>query len=146
MNRFSMGPVVGALGFLLVGTSTVSATRGTGVSDTILAKGASSTGIVITGRGMTDVTVREMTIAPGGSTGWHYHDGYVIAVVKSGALTRTMHDCSIEVTASGKSFAEPADSHIGRNLGTEPVVLLVIYVLPAGQQLSGDAQQPQCDR
>src|SRR5712691_1296883 len=78
------------------------------VSDTILAKGTSPAGIVVSGRGATDVTVREMTIAPGGSTGWHSHDGQVIAVVKSGTLTRTMHDCSTEVTSTGESFVEPA--------------------------------------
>ncbi len=93
--------------------------------------------------------VSEITIAPGGSTGWHYHDGQVIAVVKSGTLTRTVHDCSTEVTSPGGSFVEPAGQnhiHIGRNLGTEPVVLLVAYVLPAGRQLAQDAPQPQCGR
>ena len=150
MSRFRRSFVVGVSGFLLVGIpAVVSATPGTGVSDTILAKGTSPAGIVVSGRGTTDVTVREMTIAPGGSTGWHYHDGQVIAVVKSGTLTRTMHDCSTEVTSTGESFAEAAGrlhAHIGRNLGTEPVVLLATYVLPAGQQLSRDAPEPQCDR
>ena len=100
---------------------------------------------MVSSREKTDVAVLE--IAPGGSTGWHYHDGQVIAVVKSGTLTRTLHDCSTEVTSSGGSFVEPAGrqhTHIGRNVGTEPVVLLVTYVLPAGQPLSQDAPQPQC--
>jgi NAD(P)-dependent dehydrogenase (short-subunit alcohol dehydrogenase family) len=55
--------------------------------------------------------------------------------VKAGTLIRTMHDCSTEVTRAGWSFVEPAGrrhTHIGRNLGTEPVVLVVIYVLPVG--------------
>jgi len=119
------------------------------MSGTILAKGTSPDGVVVSSREKTDVTVREITIAPGGSTGWHYHDGQVIAVVKSGTLTRTMHDCSTEVTPPGGSFVEPAgrqQTHVGRNLGTEPVVLLVTYVLPAGQQLSQDAPPPRCDR
>ena len=62
--------------------------------------------------------------------------------MKSGTLTRTMQDCSTEVTSAGGSFVEPAGqqhAHIGRNLGTEPVVLLVTYVLPPGQQPSRDA-------
>jgi len=116
------------------------------VSDTILAKGTSPDGIVVGGRGAIEVTVGEIVIAPGGSTGWHYHDGELIAVVRSGTLTRTMHDCSTVVTSAGGSFVEPAgrhDSHIGRNLGTEPVVLLVTYVLPAGQPLSQDVPEPQ---
>jgi len=127
----------------------VSATPGTGVSGTVLAKGTSPDGIVVSSREKTDVAVFEIIIAPGGSTGWHYHDGPVIAVVKSGTLTRTLHDCSTEVTSPGGSFVEPAGRdriHLGRNLGTESVVLLVTYVMPAGQPLSQDAAQPQCNR
>ena len=144
------GLVVATSAFLLVGiTLAASATPGTGVSDTVLAKGTSPDGIVVSSRGNTDVTVHQITIAPGGSTGWHYHEGELIAVVKSGTLTRTLRDCSTERTSPGGSFVEPAGQnhiHIGRNLGTEPVVLLVTSVLPAGRQLSYDAPQPQCDR
>jgi quercetin dioxygenase-like cupin family protein len=142
--------VVAASTLLPVGLpALVSATPGNGVSGTILAKGTSPEGIAVRGRGATDVTVREITIAPGGSTGCHYHDGELIGVVKSGTLTRTMHDCSSEVTSAGRSFAEPAGRHhihIGRNLGAEPVVFLVTYVLPAGRPLSQDVPEPQhCD-
>ena len=45
-------------------------------------------------------------------------------------------------------FIEPAGEqhvHIGRNLGTEPVVLYVAYVLPTGSPLSLDADDPGCD-
>jgi quercetin dioxygenase-like cupin family protein len=115
----------------------------------MLAKGTAPDGIMVSSHGPTDMTVREITIAPGGSTGWHYHDGQLIAVVKSGTLTRTMHDCSTEVTPAGGSFVEPAgrqQTHIGRNLGTEPVVLVVAYVLPAGRPPFEDAPEPQCAR
>lgn len=67
-------------------------------------------------------------------------------MVKSGTLTRTLSDCSTEVTPPGGSFVEPAGRqhiHLGRNLGAEPVVLLVTYVLPAAQRLSLDAAS-QC--
>ena len=150
MSRFGRSLVVAVAEFLLVGMpAVVSATPGMGVNSTIVAKGTSPDGIVVESHGPTDVTVREITIAPGGSTGWHYHDGPLIAVVKSGTLTRTLHDCSTEVTRAGGSFVEPAgrhQTHIGRNLGTEPVVLVVTYVLPAGQQPSQDAPEPQCAR
>src|SRR5688572_18595975 len=99
MNRFGRSFVVAASGFLLLGmTTVVSATPGTGVSTATLARGTSPDGIVVSSREKTDVAVLEITIAPGGSTGWHYHNGELIAVVKSGTLTRTLHDCSIEVT------------------------------------------------
>jgi len=118
MTRFRRTLVVAASELLLLAgvTATGSATPGTGVSDTILAKGTSPNGIVVGSRGNTEVAVREITIAPGGSTGWHYHEGALIAVVKSGTLTRTLHDCSTEQTLPGGSFVEPAGRthvHIG---------------------------------
>jgi quercetin dioxygenase-like cupin family protein len=119
-----------------------------GVQNVALAEGTSPDGIVVSAPGASHVAVHEITIAPGGSTGWHYHDGQLLAVVKSGVLTRTMHDCSTEVTSAGASFVEPAGGdhvHNGLNLGADPVVLLVTYVLPAGQPLAQDASGPACD-
>ena len=145
MSRW--GIVSSAAMLLLIGVATVvSATPGIGVSNTILAKGTSPKVIVVGGGGATEVTVGEITIAPGGSTGWHYHDGELIAIVKFGTLTRQLHDCSTVVTGGGGSFVEPAGrhrSHVGRNLGIEPVVLLVTYLLPAGKPLSQDVPEPQ---
>ncbi|MGI5193928.1 cupin domain-containing protein [Streptomyces sp. CA-288835] len=141
----AVGACVAAVGLV---PSTALATPGSGVSGTILAKGTSDDGLKIKTRGRTDVVVRTITVEPGGSTGWHYHQGELIAVVQSGTLTRTMHDCSVETTTAGKSFVEPAGPHhvhIGRNLGTEPVVLYVTYLLPEGAPLSVDAPDPGCD-
>ncbi|WP_405732336.1 cupin domain-containing protein [Streptomyces sp. NBC_01537] len=117
------------------------------MSATILAKGTSEDGLKIKTKGRTDVVVRTITVEPGGSTGWHYHLGKLIAVVQSGTLTRTMADCSVEVATAGQSFVEPDGAnhvHIGRNLGTEPVVLYVTYLLPEGAPLSVDAPDPGC--
>jgi quercetin dioxygenase-like cupin family protein len=41
----------------------------------------------------TTYTLREITIQPGGGTGWHYHDGPLYAVVESGVLTHSAADC-----------------------------------------------------
>jgi quercetin dioxygenase-like cupin family protein len=40
-----------------------------------------------------DYITRDIIIQPGGSTGWHYHDGRTFGVVREGTLTRTMEDC-----------------------------------------------------
>ncbi|MBL1287725.1 cupin domain-containing protein [Streptomyces sp. For3] len=140
-----VGVCVAALG--LVPAAAV-ATPGSGVSGTVVAKGTSQGKLKVkTPRGRTDVTFREITVEPGGSTGWHTHRGQLIAVVKSGTLTRTLDDCSVEVTPAGTSFIEPSGAdhrHIGRNLGTEPVVLWVTYLLPEGSELSDDADAAHC--
>ncbi len=110
MSTVARRLVVLAVELLVVGTTAVaSATPGTGVSSTTLAKGMSPGGIVVSSPEKTDVSVLEITIAPGGSTGWHYHDGPLVAVVKSGTLTRTLHDCSTEVTTPGDPSSSPRD-------------------------------------
>ncbi|OBK74520.1 cupin domain-containing protein [Mycobacterium sp. 1274761.0] len=95
-----------------------------------------------------DYIFREITIAPGGSTGWHSHDGQLFAVVKEGVLTHNRADCSVDgVYVAGQSLAEkggPDYVHIGRNLGPEPLVLQVLYVDPSGAPLSDDAPDPGC--
>src|SRR4029079_6420458 len=45
-----------------------------------------------------DYITREITVQPGGSTGWYYHDGRVFGVVREGTLTRTMKDWSVVVS------------------------------------------------
>jgi quercetin dioxygenase-like cupin family protein len=96
-----------------------------------------------------DYITRDVTIAPGGSTGWHWHDGELIAVVKQGTLTHHMSDCSIDgVYNAGDPVIEPAGPehvHIGRNLGSVPMILQVIYVDPVGKPLAEDAPNPGCN-
>ena len=43
-----------------------------------------------------DYITREITIAPGGSTGWHYHDGRVFGVIRQGTLTHNKADCTVD--------------------------------------------------
>jgi quercetin dioxygenase-like cupin family protein len=96
-----------------------------------------------------DYVLREITIAPGGSTGWHYHDGELHGWVVAGTLTHFDHSCAVDVTyQTGQSVTEPAGAghvHIGRNLGSRPMVLDVVYVMPAGAPLSEAAPAPTCD-
>ncbi|HEV7452943.1 MAG TPA: cupin domain-containing protein [Pseudonocardiaceae bacterium] len=126
-----------------------SATPSSGVSGTVLGKGTSNNTIEVKNVGPTDVVVRHIVIEPGGSTGWHYHPGELIAVVHKGTLTRTLEDCSVQTTSPGQSIVEAAGdrhAHVGRNLGTEPVELYVTYVIPARAPLAMDAADPGCSR
>jgi quercetin dioxygenase-like cupin family protein len=94
-----------------------------------------------------DYITKEITIQPGGSTGWHYHDGRVFGVVREGTLTRTMADCTNVVSPEGSAVTEdsgPTHVHIGRNLGPGPVKLWVDYIQPAGTLLSVDVPDPGC--
>jgi hypothetical protein len=68
--------------------------------------------------GPTDYILRQITIAPGGSTGWHSHPGELFGTVKEGVLMR--------------------------NVGPGPLVLEVLYVTPTGVALAQDEPDPGC--
>lgn len=92
-----------------------------------------------------DLVAREVVIEPGGCTGWHFHRVPLIAVVKSGVLTRILHDGTVEVHRAGTSFVEPAGIrhvHLGRNLGTAPVVLFVTAALAQDEPFAMPADAP----
>jgi quercetin dioxygenase-like cupin family protein len=93
-----------------------------------------------------DYTFREVTLAPGGSTGWHQHPGRLYGTVKEGTLTHNLADCTIDgiYTTGAGVFEPPNVTHIGRNLGDTPVVLEILYILPAGSPLSVDQPDPGC--
>lgn len=127
--------VVGAVGVPV----TASATSATGIEGTELWR-TSSDG--------TDYVFRQITIAPGGSTGWHWHNGRLYGVIKAGTLTHNLADCSVDgVYPVGAGIFEPSGAdhvHIGRNLGDTPLVMQVLYIIPAGSALSEDATDPGC--
>jgi quercetin dioxygenase-like cupin family protein len=79
--------------------------------------------------------IREITIEPGGSIGWHRNPGTVITAVKEGTLTRYRRDCTVEgVFSAGDVIVKTNgadDEHAGVNRGTVPLVLEVLYVSPS---------------
>ncbi|SPL95890.1 unnamed protein product [[Actinomadura] parvosata subsp. kistnae] len=117
-----------------------SATPATGVSATVLYQRTV---------GDQDYILREITIEPGGSTGWHYHDGTLYGVVRQGTLSHFDATCASDgVYRKGQAIVEPSGAdqvHIGQNRGDRPVILEVLYVLPHGAPFSVDAPNPGCD-
>ncbi|GHJ40998.1 cupin domain-containing protein [Streptomyces sp. TS71-3] len=141
MNKLlRSGLVASAVAGLTLAATTASATPGSGVTGTIISQ------TTIDGK---DYVLREITIEPGGSTGWHFHDGTLYAYVKQGTLSHFNSSCGTDGTyKKGAFFTEPSGAdhvHVGRNLGSEPMVLDVLYVDPAGSPLSEDAPNPGCD-
>lgn len=123
----------------LISPAPAAATPGSGVNAWVMTQ-SSVDGV--------DYIMREIIIEPGGSTGWHFHDGRLYGVIKMGTLTHNTAQCQLDgVYNPGDSISEPAGSdhaHIGRNLGSVPVVLQVLYIKPAGSPLSQDAPDPGC--
>jgi quercetin dioxygenase-like cupin family protein len=130
-----------AAAITLAGSTAAQATPpGPGVSGTIIWQKT------VAGK---DLIKREITIPAGQATGWHWHKGELYARVAQGTLSHFDATCESDGVYPRNSFiTEPSGAdhvHIGRNLGTTPVVLEVLYVLPTGSALSEDAPNPGCD-
>src|ERR1700730_14985392 len=119
--------------------ATASATAAEGVSAAVLGQRTADG---------SDCVCREIPIGPGGSTGWHWQTGRLYGVIKAGTLTHNAADCSVDgVYPAGSGIFEPSGPdrvHIGRNVGDTPLVMQVLYILPAGCALSQDAPDPGC--
>lgn len=118
---------------------TAQATPSYGVTATVISKETSPT---------REIVRAEITLQPGASTGWHYHDGQVSGAVEEGTLSHFDSTCKSDGTYhAGDHITEdsgPGYVHIGQNRGTAPVVLEVTYVNPIGKPLSEDAPNPGC--
>jgi quercetin dioxygenase-like cupin family protein len=135
---------LGVLSFVVVLSLITSPGRGLATPES----GVNSNTLTQSSQDGRDFIIRDSTIDPGGSTGWHFHDGTVVVAVKQGTLTHYAADCSVNgVYNPGDTFTEPAGPghvHVARNLGATPVMLEVMFVLPAGKPLLEDAANPGC--
>lgn len=147
MTPFTRGTAVAILlGAALCTGIPADATPGTDITAVTLAQAQIPAGLLPFVAG-TDLVVREITIAPGGSTGWHFHDGPVFGIIRAGTLTHPGPDCVAPVFHTGDFIYEPEGDwniHIGRNLGPDPLILDVVYAPPTTKPLFQDAPAPPC--
>ncbi len=129
-------------------------TAGSGAVGTILARtslGEAKTEIFASGheaeiKGPTTLVMQEITVQPGGHTGWHTHGGLALVSIVSGALTMydSHHPCDGTPFNAGTAFMDPGGGHvhIGRNRGTDVTLVRVQYILPTGAAVRIDAPAP----
>ena len=82
-----------------------------------------------------DTAYQQLTIAPGGHTGWHTHPGptFVAVAQGEGTLYHGMSGCPATKYAPGAGFMQPpTEVHNMRNEGSAPLVLWAFYALPPG--------------
>lgn len=144
---------VALLALLLVAAAALTAmpagaTPSSGASGTIVARGLSLEKIKTRGNQPFDVVVQNLTIAPGGTTGWHTHPGSAVAVVTQGTLTiyNAMDDsCTGQDYSAGQVYLDPGYGHVhmGRNEGSTPLEITVTYLdVPPGGGVRLDADDP----
>ncbi len=97
--------------------------------------------------GQTEYVLRQVTVAPDASTGWHAHDGQLYGYVRAGSLTHVNTDCTVAgVVPHRHTFTSAATDPASddRNLGRTPLVMDLFYILPAGRTINIPAPDPGC--
>ncbi|MEU4599155.1 hypothetical protein [Nocardia sp. NPDC023988] len=92
-----------------------------------------------------DIVVRRTRIVPGGTSGWHFHDGTLFVLVTRGVLDHPYLARGPAEYRRFRLFREPSgpdNAHVARNNGTTEVRILVLYVNPAGAPLSRQVPPP----
>ena len=82
-----------------------------------------------------DTAYQQLTIPPGGYTGWHTHPGptFVAVAGGEGTLYHDMAGCPATKYGVGAGFMQPpTEVHNMRNEGSAPLVLWAFYALPPG--------------
>ena len=96
-------------------------------------------------KGAIDVVQQSLTLQPGGHSGWHGHDGPVLVVVKSGAITTydwDDPDCTPETYGAGDAFVDTGYGHDARNEGAVAAEVVFTYLLPPGSPLRTELPDP----
>jgi mannose-6-phosphate isomerase-like protein (cupin superfamily) len=97
--------------------------------------------------GPCDIAFQQITIAPGGHTGWHTHPGptFVAMAQGEGTLYHGVSGCLAHKYGVGTGFFQPTtEVHNFRNEGSTNLTLLAFYMLPAGTPSTGiRVDQPQ---
>ena len=123
------------------------ATPPSGLTNIPLARGTDTSHGTIPLQFGTDVAMAQITVNPGGSSGWHSHPGGAIVVVKQGELTvyRSVgSQCQTTTYSAGQAFIErPGEVDDVTNTGTVPYVLFVTFLrVPQGESARIDSPDP----
>ena len=123
------------------------ATPPAGLTLAPLALGVNTSDGTIPLKAGTDVAMVQITVDPGGSSGWHSHPGGAIVLVKQGSLTvleSVGGTCETRTYTAGQAFVErPGEVDQVINTGTVPYVLFVTFPrVPHGASARTDEPDP----
>lgn len=95
--------------------------------------------------GTEEITALKIEFATGAETDWHRHPVASLAYIISGELEVILKDSNeSRIFRKGDAFAEVINTwHYGKNIGDEPVELIVFYVGEKGIQLTELLSEPE---
>ena len=159
-NRTRAAAAVAAIALLTFAVNVTFASPPSGVTPTLLARGAFDSFKVMSypdGAGLfkaeakqpIDIVVRRHDYAVGSSTGWHAHPYPVFITVISGEITFYEYNdptCTPHVVRAGQGYVDSGEGHIGRNesgaLATDISVIMAPTASPFRAELT--APGPFC--
>jgi quercetin dioxygenase-like cupin family protein len=136
-----------ALAFAVAVEFKAYATPPSGLTNVTLARGQNLSDGTIPLQVGTDVVMAQITVQPGGSSGWHSHPGGAIIVVAQGSLTvyRSVgHRCETTTYGARDAFIErPGEVDQVVNTGLTDYVLFVTFPrVPQGASARFDEPNP----
>ncbi len=151
--RRRLAPIVSAVFAVTLG-GTASGTTSSGISSTVhVARATTEESINVDSDGIrfktkqpNDLSVVTLTMAPGGTTGWHRHPGIVMIAVTEGTGTFYGADCTPTTYSAGDVFVETGEDSaaVVRNEIDSPFVITVTFVVPRGAPFRIDEPNPGC--
>ena len=94
--------------------------------------------------GPSNFIFQDLTISPGGYTGWHTHPGVLLTSVVSGSIEWYDGKCRRHVYNAGDSLTESDALHYVRNAGVDNARLMITFVIAKGQPRKIDQAAPGC--
>jgi len=152
MRKVIRSPLL-AVALTIAFAGTVVATAAVGFSSTLLARGTLSESVHFNSgavkfqtKGSVDFVTNSVSIAPGGSSGWHSHPGVTLVTVASGTVVHYDAHCVATTFPAGTAFVESGDHPLlVRNESADPAVNIVTFLVPAGTTaLRIDKPNPGC--
>jgi quercetin dioxygenase-like cupin family protein len=140
--------IVGLAGLVAVlAVAPGAATPPSGLTNVALARGTDLSHGNLPLQVGTDVAMAQITVNPGGSSGWHSHPGGALIVVQTGTLTvyRSVgSQCQPTTYRAGQAFIErPGEVDDVLNTGSVPYVLFVTFPrVPQGGATRIDEPDP----
>jgi quercetin dioxygenase-like cupin family protein len=101
-------------------------------------------GVSLHTSGAANFIFQDLTIAPGGYTGWHTHPGVLLVTVVSGSIDWYDGKCVRHVYNAGDSLTETDALHYVRNSGGSNARLMINFVIAKGQPRKIDQPAPAC--
>ena len=96
-------------------------------------------------KGAADVVTVTVMGGPGSHSGWHYHPGPAIVIVRRGTVTSFVWEngtCRRTSYPAGTALIEGTAPHILRNEGSDDIELSVVFLAPQGAAQRIDAPAP----